>query len=155
MYYQRADRVALGSTQVGCPLHLGAAGGNARENAVSEKSIHELQDLVKKIALKDKVDESRDFASKVQSAMFNLASKSTPAQRNRGVKKAPFIVLIGANVPSILAEICFISNAQEERSIKTPEYRQAIAQSLFDGVRSYAESLSGLKTAKTQDQNQE
>ena len=64
-------------------------------------------------------------------------------------------MLIGANMPSILAEICFISNPQEERSIKTPEYRQAIAESLFDGVRSYAESLSGLKTAKTQDENQE
>ena len=123
----------------------------SRENAASERSIHELQDLVKKIMLRDKVDESRELAQHIQRAM----SVRKGAGTNRGIKQAPFIVLIGANVPSILAEICFISNAQEERSIKAPEYRQAIAQSLFDGVRSYAESLSGLKTAKTQDQNQE
>ena len=123
----------------------------SRENAASERSIHELQDLVKKIMLRDKVDESRELAGHIQRAM----SVRKGAGANRGIKQAPFVVLIGANVPSILAEICFISNAQEERSIKTPEYRQAIAQSLFDGVRSYAESLSGLKTAKTQDENQE
>ena len=67
------------------------------------------------------------------------------------MKQAPFIVLIGADMPSILAEVSFISNPQEERQIKTPAYRQAIADALFDGVRSYAESLSGTKTAKTQD----
>ena len=73
------------------------------------------------------------------------------AGTDRGVKQAPFIVLIGADMPSILAEVSFISNPQEERQIKTPAYRQAIAEALFDGVRSYAESLSGTKTAKTQD----
>ena len=80
--------------------------------------------------------------------------RARDAGRDRGVKQAPFIVLIGANMPSILAEICFISNPQEEKLIKTPAYRQAIAESLFDGVRSYAESLSGLKTAKTQEEKE-
>src|ERR1051326_3551744 len=69
------------------------------------------------------------------------------AGTNRGVKQAPFVVLIGANMPSILAEICFISNPQEEKLVKTAENRQAIAHSLFEGVRSYAESLSGTKSA--------
>jgi N-acetylmuramoyl-L-alanine amidase len=119
----------------------------SRENAASERSIHELQDLVKKIMLRDKVDESRDLAQHIQRAMATRKGSGT----DRGVKQAPFIVLIGADMPSILAEVSFISNPQEERQIKTPAYRQAIADALFDGVRSYAESLSGTKTAKTQD----
>ena len=119
----------------------------SRENAASERSIHELQDLVKKIMLRDKVDESRELAQHIQKAMAHRNGAGT----DRGVKQAPFIVLTGANMPSILAEISFISNPQEERQIKTPAYRQAIADALFDGVRSYAESLSGTKTAKTQE----
>lgn len=121
----------------------------ARENAASEKSIHELQDLVKKIMLQDKVDESRELARHVQKALVGKRG----APYDRGVKQAPFVVLIGANMPSILAEICFISNPQEEKRIKDPQHRQLIAESLFQGVRSYAESLSGLKTAKAQDKN--
>src|SRR5262249_58603838 len=80
----------------------------ARENAVSEQSIHELQDLVKKIALKEKIGESREFAADVQRSLFNGLSVKNPSLRNRGVKKAPFVVLIGANMPSILAQISFV-----------------------------------------------
>jgi N-acetylmuramoyl-L-alanine amidase len=123
----------------------------SRENAASERSIHELQDLVKKIMLRDKVDESRELAQHIQHAMMSRKGAGT----DRGVKQAPFVVLIGANMPSILAEICFISNPTEEKFVKTPDNRQAIAESLFEGVRSYAESLSGTKTAKTQEKIQE
>ena len=119
----------------------------SRENAASERSIHELQDLVKKIMLRDKVDESRELAEHIERAL--AARKGSGV--DRGVKQAPFVVLIGANMPSILAEVCFISNPQDEKSVKTSENRQAIAESLFEGVRSYAESLSGTKTARTQD----
>jgi N-acetylmuramoyl-L-alanine amidase len=119
----------------------------ARENAVSEKSIHELGDLVKKIALKEKIEESHEFASNVQEALHSgLASKS-PGLRNRGVKKAPFIVLIGANMPSILAEISFVSNPGDERKLQTPEYRQRIAESLYRGIAKYVSGLSGVKMA--------
>src|SRR5207248_9691768 len=69
----------------------------ARENAVSEKSIHELQDLVKKIALKEKIEESREFASDVQHALYTGLAARTSSIRDRGVKKVPFVVLIGAN----------------------------------------------------------
>ncbi|HEY4660526.1 MAG TPA: N-acetylmuramoyl-L-alanine amidase, partial [Terriglobales bacterium] len=68
----------------------------ARENAASDKSIHELQDLVKKIALKEKIEESREFASDVQGALHTGLAIKNPGERNRGVKKAPFVVLIGA-----------------------------------------------------------
>jgi N-acetylmuramoyl-L-alanine amidase len=119
----------------------------ARENAVSETSVHDLQDLVKKIALKDKIDESREFAGTVQTALYTGESSRNPGVKNRGVRKAPFIVLIGANMPSILAEISFVSNPTDERKLRTPEYRQRIAESLYRGIARYAQGLSGIRVA--------
>jgi N-acetylmuramoyl-L-alanine amidase len=119
----------------------------ARENAVSAKSIHELGDLVKKIALKEKIEESHEFASDVQQALHSGLASKNPGIRDRGVKKAPFIVLIGANMPSILAEISFVSNPADERRLQTPEYRQRIAESLYRGIQKYVSGLSGVKVA--------
>ena len=119
----------------------------ARENAVSEKSIFELQDLVKKIALKEKIEESREFASDVESSLHAGLAAKNPGIRNRGVKKAPFIVLIGANMPSILAEISFVSNPSDERRLETSDYRQRIAESLYKGIAKYVNGLSGVKVA--------
>jgi N-acetylmuramoyl-L-alanine amidase len=119
----------------------------ARENAVSEKSIYELQDLVKKIALKEKIEESREFAGDVQASLHSGLAAKNPGIRDRGVKKAPFIVLIGANMPSILAEISFVSNPGDERRLETSEYRQRIAESLYRGIANYVDGLSGVKMA--------
>jgi N-acetylmuramoyl-L-alanine amidase len=119
----------------------------ARENAVSEKSIYELQDLVKKIALKEKIEESREFAGDVQESLHRGLAGKSPAIRDRGVKKAPFIVLIGANMPSILAEISFVSNPADEHRLATSEYRQRIAESLYRGIAKYVNGLSGVKVA--------
>jgi len=123
----------------------------ARENAVSEKSIYELQDLVKKIALKEKIEESREFAADVQQSLHSGLSVKNPGLRNRGVKKAPFIVLIGANMPSILAEISFVSNPGDEHRLQTMEYRQKIAESLYRGIAKYVDGLSGVKLASKVD----
>jgi N-acetylmuramoyl-L-alanine amidase len=123
----------------------------ARENAVSEKSIYELQDLVKKIALKEKIEESREFAGDVQQSLHSGLAVKSPAIRDRGVKKAPFIVLIGANMPSILAEISFVSNPTDERRLETAEYRQRIAESLYRGIAKYVNGLSGVKVASKMD----
>jgi N-acetylmuramoyl-L-alanine amidase len=119
----------------------------SRENAVSEKSIHELQDLVKKIAMKEKIEESREFALDVQTSLHGGLAAKAPAIRDRGVKKAPFIVLIGANMPSILAEISFISNPTDARKLETGEYRQKIAESLYRGIAKYVGGLSSVKVA--------
>ncbi|MGA7078603.1 MAG: N-acetylmuramoyl-L-alanine amidase [Terriglobales bacterium] len=119
----------------------------ARENAVSEKSIYELQDLVKKIALKEKIEESREFAGDVQQSLYGGLALNNAGIRNRGIKKAPFIVLIGANMPSILAEISFVSNPTDERKLETSEHRQRIAESLYRGVSKYVNGLSGVKVA--------
>ena len=123
----------------------------ARENAVSEKSIYELGDLVKKIALKEKIEESREFAGDVQESLHSGLASKAPAIRNRGVKKAPFIVLIGANMPSILAEISFVSNPTDEHRLETSEYRQRIADSLYRGIAKYVNGLSGVKLASKLD----
>jgi len=125
----------------------------ARENAVSEKSIHELQDLVKKIALKEKIDESQEFAGDVQSSLHSGLAAKNPGERDRGVKKAPFIVLIGANMPSILAEISFVSNPGDERRLETSDYRQKIAESLYRGIAKYVSGLSGIKVASKIDKD--
>jgi N-acetylmuramoyl-L-alanine amidase len=117
----------------------------SRENAGSDKSVHELSDLVKRIVLTEKVTESRELAERVQTAM----SRAKGTGPDRGVKQAPFMVLIGANMPSILAEISFISNPDEEKVLRTPAYRQHLAEYLLDGVRSYADTLSGVKTASS------
>jgi N-acetylmuramoyl-L-alanine amidase len=119
----------------------------ARENAVSEKSIYELQDLVKKITLTEKVEESREFAASLQKELHNALARKSRGIRNRGVKKAPFIVLIGANMPSVLAEVSFLSNPTDEANLKKPVYRQRVAESLYKGIAQYADGLSGVKIA--------
>ena len=126
----------------------------ARENAVSEKSIHELQDLVKKIALKEKIEESQEFAADVQRSLHSGLAAKSPGQRDRGVKKAPFIVLIGANMPSILAEISFLSNPGDEHRLETADYRQKIAESLYRGIAKYVSGLSGVKVASKIDKGE-
>ncbi len=119
----------------------------ARENAVSEKSIFELQDLVKKITLKEKIEESQELASDVQRSLYSGLAGKHSTLKDRGVKKAPFVVLIGANMPSILAEISFVSNPTDAEKLETPEYREKIAESLYKGIAKYAGGLSGVKVA--------
>ena len=85
----------------------------ARENAVSDQSIHQLSDLVKKIALKDKIAESREFASDVEQSLYGGLQRGNSGLKDRGVKKAPFVVLIGANMPWILGEISFVTNEKD------------------------------------------
>jgi N-acetylmuramoyl-L-alanine amidase len=119
----------------------------ARENAVSEKSIFELQDLVKKITLKEKIEESRELATDVQQSLYSGLATRHMTLRDRGVKKAPFVVLIGANMPSILAEISFVSNPTDAAKLEASGYREKIAESLYKGIANYAGGLSGVKVA--------
>jgi N-acetylmuramoyl-L-alanine amidase len=117
----------------------------ARENAVSDQSIHQLSDLVKKIALKDKIEESREFAADVEQGLYGGLQRGNTGLKDRGVKKAPFVVLIGANMPSILAEISFVTNAKDAGQLREPEYRQRVAESLYKGVARYEGGLSGTR----------
>jgi len=120
----------------------------ARENAGSQKTVYELQDLLEKIALKDKVEESREFATRIQSALFSASAKGDPRARDRGIRKAPFVVLIGASMPSVLSEIGFISNAHDESIMKRAEYRERLAEALYKGLAGYANTLSHFQVAQ-------
>jgi N-acetylmuramoyl-L-alanine amidase len=122
----------------------------ARENAASGKAMAALQDLVNAIALNNKLDESRDLATYVQRAMVQKLRGSNKALRDLGVKQAPFVVLIGAEMPSVLAEIAFVTNTQEARLLKSNAYRQRIAEALLNALRSYQGSLKGPAPKVTQ-----
>lgn len=123
----------------------------SRENAVSTQSVHQLSDLVKKIALKDKIDESRELAEDVDQSLYSGLTKGNEGLKNRGVKKAPFVVLIGANMPSILAEISFVTNPTDAEELRRAEYRERVAESLYAGVARYAKAINGAKrTAPTE-----
>jgi N-acetylmuramoyl-L-alanine amidase len=119
----------------------------ARENAVSDKSVFQLKDLIQKISLHDKLEESKQFADNVQNAMQAFNVKSFPAARNRGVRKAPFVVLIGASMPSVLTEIGFLTNGKQEKLLARPEYRQKVAEALYHGVHGYTQTLSHFEMA--------
>jgi N-acetylmuramoyl-L-alanine amidase len=119
----------------------------SRENAASDRSVHELQDLLSKIALKEKIEESEEFANRIQEALHSGLSEDTKGLRNRGVRKAPLMVLIGAKMPAVLAEIGFISNPQTEKLLKSSAYRQKVANHLYQGMLSYAESLGNISMA--------
>ncbi len=120
----------------------------SRENSGSQMTVYELQGLLQKIALKDKVEESREFATRVQSALYTLSAKTDARSKDRGIKKAPFVVLIGASMPSVLAEIGFVSNAHDETVMRREEYRQRMAEALYKGISSYANSLSHFQVAQ-------
>lgn len=119
-----------------------------RENALSQSSIHDLQDLVKKIARNEKIEESKELANDVQDSLAHRMQVISQNQRNRGVKKAPFVVLIGANMPSILSEISFISNPADEKLLKSVTQRQRVAEGLYHGITSYLDSLNSLSYNK-------
>jgi N-acetylmuramoyl-L-alanine amidase len=122
----------------------------ARENAGSSKTMHDLPEIVKTIALNNKIDESRDFATLVQNAMVERLRKANRDARNLGVKQAPFVVLIGATMPSVLAEISFLTNRQEATLLRQQGYRQAIAEALFNGVSKYQRSLKAAQSVASQ-----
>jgi N-acetylmuramoyl-L-alanine amidase len=115
----------------------------ARENAASGQAMGALPDLVKAIALNNKLDESRDFATYVQRAMVERLRGPNKTIKDLGVKQAPFVVLIGAAMPSVLAEISFLTNEEDVNLLKGPAYRQRIADALFDAIRNYQTSLKG------------
>ena len=118
----------------------------ARENSASGQTMHRLPDIVRAITLNNKIDESRDFADTVQKAMVRTLSTRNRELLDRGVKQAPFVVLIGAGMPSVLAEISFVSNKQEGVLLKSSPYRQQIAEALFDAIVKYQKSLKAKTT---------
>jgi N-acetylmuramoyl-L-alanine amidase len=118
-----------------------------RENALAQGSVHDLQDMVTKIAQNEKTEESRDFALDIQDSLAKHEDRTGTQERDRGVRKAPFVVLVGANMPSVLTEISFLSNPAEEQWLKKPDSRQHIAEGLYHGIQSYLQSTNSLSSS--------
>jgi N-acetylmuramoyl-L-alanine amidase len=119
-----------------------------RENANSEESLHDLQDLIQKIARNEKIEESKELANDIQNTLSQRLKLVSQSERNRGVKKAPFVVLIGANMPSVLSEISFVSNPSDERLLRKTDQRQRIADGLYRGIATYLDNLNSLSYNK-------
>jgi N-acetylmuramoyl-L-alanine amidase len=122
----------------------------ARENAASTRAMRQLPELVRAIALNNKLDESRDLARLVQDSLFAQVKKSDKRARNLGVKQAPFVVLVGAQMPSILTEISFLTNQQDAGLLATEKYRQQIAEALLAGITRYQQTLKKAPSVATQ-----
>jgi N-acetylmuramoyl-L-alanine amidase len=116
----------------------------SRENANSQESLHDLQDLIQKIARNEKIEESKELAGDIQDNLVGRLQPVSHGEKDRGVKKAPFVVLIGANMPSVLSEISFVSNPSDEKLLRKPDQRQRIADGLYRGVATYLDSLNSL-----------
>ena len=112
----------------------------ARENSMAIGNMSDLQQIVREIQ-NSKMDESSQFAARVQRSLHDALHRKFPDTKNLGVKQAPFYVLIGAQMPSILAEVSFINNRTEGRRLADPAYRQLIAQALVDGVKRYVRTV--------------
>ena len=120
----------------------------SRENALAESSLHNLPDMIKKIARNEKLTESKQLAVDVQQALAKQLQLVSRQEANRGVKQAPFVVLTGANMPAVLSEISFVSNANDESLLLEGSQRQRIAEGLFRGVASYLSGVPGPPPAK-------
>ena len=116
----------------------------ARENATSTKSIGDLKNILNDIMKNTKVDESSRLAGYVQREVVKNLRKKYSNVKNKGVKQAPFFVLIGARMPSVLVEVSFISNRKEEGRLKSDRYLDRVADGIVNGIKSY---ISGTKLA--------
>lgn len=118
----------------------------ARENAVTTRRIGELESILKKVINNDKIMESRELADRIQSSMSSGLYRSVSDDRNRGVKTAPFYVLLGARIPSVLVEVAFLTNRKDATLLGDATFRQRAAESIAQGIGVYQESL--VKTTK-------
>jgi N-acetylmuramoyl-L-alanine amidase len=115
----------------------------ASENRDSGYSMADLRHLLDRIYAGVRQDKSRRLAETVQGALFQSLGRVSPEIEDRGVKAAPFIVLLTTEMPAILAEVSSLSNEEEAQLLTKPLYRQYIAEALAKGVRAYAESVEG------------
>ena len=113
----------------------------AQENAMSTKSMADMRSILDQILRNSKISESRTFSECLQGSMVANLKAKYDAIEDLGVKKAPFYVLLGAQMPSSLVEVSFLSHAAEASRLATPEYRQAVAAGLYLGIIRFIQSL--------------
>ncbi len=128
----------LGPTDDPATLRLASV-----ENQESGYSLADFRQLLEKVYIDTRRSESRRLAKAIQNELVQSLKQINPALENRGVKMAPFVVLVATEMPAILVEISCLSNDEEVKLLKRPDYREQIALALFNGIRSYADSLNG------------
>jgi len=119
----------------------------ARENAGAGNSISELEDLVKQITKADKSEESKELASIIQQRLYRKSRSIFTSTRDRGVRRAPFVVLIGANMPSVLTEVAFISNPKDEKLLNKEQNQDHLADAIYAGIEDYMKKLGSYPIA--------
>jgi N-acetylmuramoyl-L-alanine amidase len=127
----------LGATQDPYLVQLAS-----RENRESGYALADVRRLLDGIYLDLRQQESQELAAAVQKALFQTLERKNPALRDRGVKSAPFLVLVGTQMPAILAEVSCLSNQKEAELLGTEAYRQTIAEALLEGLDAYTLNLS-------------
>ena len=115
----------------------------AAENRESGYSMADMRGLLDRIYADVRQENSRTLAEVIQASLFRSLGKVNPGLENRGVKAAPFIVLLATEMPAILAEVSCLSNEEEAALLTKPLYRQYIAEALAAGIRSYADTVEG------------
>ena len=113
----------------------------SRENKESSYSLSDYKKILEKIYVDARREESRALARTMQSQLFHALQPKNPRLENRGVKTAPFVVLIGTQMPAILVEIACLSNEDEAKLLTTEDYRENIAVALARGIRNYTSAL--------------
>jgi N-acetylmuramoyl-L-alanine amidase len=128
-YFMSPDRAPSESMQAAARENAGAGGDGATEKA---------QPVVASVTVGNRVAESRELARYIQAGLVRGIGAASPrTAANRGVKHAPFAVLLGAAMPSVLAEVSFMSNPRDEALLQTSHFRERIAASLFGGLNAY------------------
>jgi N-acetylmuramoyl-L-alanine amidase len=100
------------------------------------------------VDIRDKVLQSKRLASDVQRSLFHALQEDNPILRDRGVKKASYVVLTGTTMPAVLAEVSFVSSPSDEAHLRTPEYRQQIAEAIYKGVSGFRTETRRVTLAK-------
>jgi N-acetylmuramoyl-L-alanine amidase len=161
---ERSEIANLGRGDIFVSIHVNALGAKGRgietyylgpsqaaaadaiaadENRDSGYSLADLRSLLDGIYLDARKDESQRLAESVQRALVRDLRRVNTAIEDRGVKTAPFVVLVGTRMPAILAEVSCLSNDEEAALLGNPAYRQSIAEALFDGIHGYLGADAG------------
>ncbi|MEA1949632.1 MAG: N-acetylmuramoyl-L-alanine amidase, partial [Thermodesulfobacteriota bacterium] len=109
----------------------------ARENATSTKNISDLQTILSDLMQNSKINESSRLAAHVQRCMCKELSRRYSRIKNKGVKQAPFYVLLGAQMPAVLIETAFISNSRDCKRLVSSKYQDRMCDAIANGIREY------------------
>jgi N-acetylmuramoyl-L-alanine amidase len=125
----------------------------ARENATSTKNISDLQTILNDLMQNAKINESSRLAAYVQSSLHQSLQKNYDLIKNKGVKQAPFYVLLGAQMPAILVETSFISNARECERLVNATYQERLTDAIISGIKTYIKEINPTALMNRQQQN--